>query len=101
VLQVEGAEAYEKAHDALMVMKGDVTADSLAALGAEVGLADTAAVMEGMVAPEVTSVIEANRALAQRLDINGTPTFVIDQTLVRGYVPLDGMRQIVDGQRKG
>jgi len=101
VLQVEGADAYEKAHSALMVMKGDVTEDSLAALGTEVGLADTAAVMARMVAPEVTSVIEANRALAQRLDINGTPTFVIDQTLVRGYVPLDGMRQIVDGQRKG
>jgi protein-disulfide isomerase len=54
-----------------------------------------------MNAPEVTSVIEANRALAQRLEVNGTPTFVIDETLVRGYVPLDGMRQIVDGQRKG
>lgn len=101
VLQVEGAEAYEKAHDALMVMRADVTAESLAALGAEVGLADTDAVMARMTSPEVTAVIEANRALAQRLDVNGTPTFVIDETLVRGYVPLDGMRQIVDGQRKG
>jgi hypothetical protein len=26
---------------------------------------------------------------------------VIDNTLVRGYVPLEGMRQIVEGQRKG
>ena len=101
VLQVEGAAAYETVHDALMVMKGDVTDDSLAALGAEAGLKDVAAVMARMNAPEVTTVIEANRALAQRLDVNGTPTFVIDQTLVRGYVPLDGMRQIVDGQRKG
>ena len=101
VLQVEGAETYEKAHDALMVMKGDVTDESLAALAADVGVKDMAAVAARMTAPEVTAVIEANRALAQRLDVNGTPTFVIDQTLVRGYVPLDGMRQIVDGQRKG
>lgn len=101
VLQVEGAETYEKAHDALMVMKGDVTDESLAALAADVGVKDMAAVTARMTAPEVTAVIEANRALAQRLDVNGTPTFVIDQTLVRGYVPLDGMRQIVDGQRKG
>lgn len=101
VLQVEGAEAYEAAHNALMVMKGDVTDDSLAALAAEVGIKDVNGVMARMIAPEVTSVIEANRALAQRLEVNGTPTFVIDQTLVRGYVPLDGMRQIVDGQRKG
>lgn len=101
VLQTEGAEAYEKAHDALMLMRADITVDSLAALGAELGLADTGAVMAHMAGPEVTAVIEANRALAQRLDVNGTPTFVIDQTMVRGYVPLDGMRQIVEGQRKG
>jgi protein-disulfide isomerase len=101
VLQVEGAEMYELTHNALMVMKGDVTEDSLAALAADVGVKDMAAVTARMTAPEVTAVIEANRALAQRLDVNGTPTFVIDETLVRGYVPLDGMRQIVDGQRKG
>jgi protein-disulfide isomerase len=101
VLQVEGAEAYEKAHNGLMVMQGDVSDASLAALAAEIGLKDLAAITARMSAPEVTSVIEANRALAQRLDVNGTPTFVIDNTLVRGYVPLDGMRQIVDGQRKG
>ena len=81
-------------------MKGDVTLESLSALGSEAGLADTAAVVAHMNMPEVSSVIDANRALAQRLDVNGTPTFVIDQTLVRGYVPLDGMRQIVAGQRK-
>lgn len=100
VLQIEGADSYEKVHNALMVMKGDVTLESLSALGSEAGLADTAAVVAHMNAPEVSSVIDANRALAQRLDVNGTPTFVIDQTLVRGYVPLDGMRQIVAGQRK-
>ena len=101
VLQLEGAEAYEKVHNALMVMRGDATVDSLSALGAELGLADVAAVVARMTGPEVSSVIEANLALAQRLDVNGTPTFVIDKTLVRGYVPLDAMRQIVEGQRKG
>jgi protein-disulfide isomerase len=52
-----------------------------------------------MSTPDVMSVIEANHALATTMDIQGTPTFVIDQTMVRGYVPLDGMRQIVAGQR--
>ena len=31
-LQLEGAEAYEKVHNALMVMRGDATVDSLTAL---------------------------------------------------------------------
>jgi protein-disulfide isomerase len=101
VLQLEGAGAYEKIHNGLMVMRADVSIESLAAMGAELALSDVAAVMTHMTAPEVTSVIEANRALAERLDVNGTPTFVIDNTLVRGYVPLEGMRQIVEGQRKG
>ena len=52
-----------------------------------------------MTKPEVRAIIEANHALATTMEINGTPTFVIDNTMVRGYVPLDGMRQIVAGQR--
>ena len=51
--------------------------------------------------PEVMAVIEANHQLATTMEINGTPAFVIDQTMVRGYVPLDAMRQIVEGQRNG
>jgi protein-disulfide isomerase len=49
--------------------------------------------------PAVADIIRANHELASLLDINGTPTFVIRETMVRGYVPLDGMRQIVQGQR--
>jgi protein-disulfide isomerase len=45
---------------------------------------------------EVKAVITANHELATTLEINGTPTFVMEKTMVRGYVPLDGMRQIVD-----
>ncbi|WP_050527326.1 DsbA family protein [Pseudorhodobacter aquimaris] len=101
VLQMDGAAAYEKVHDALMVMRGEVTPDNLASIGKDAGLADVDAVLAHMTSAEVTAVIDANRALAQRLAINGTPTFVIDNTLVRGYVPLDGMRQIVEGQREG
>jgi methyl-accepting chemotaxis protein len=45
--------------------------------------------------------IAANHALGAQLQINGTPTFVINDTMVRGYVPLDGMREIVKAQREG
>lgn len=100
VLQLVGDEAYKKTHDALITLRGDATPEALERLAGELGF-DAAAIMQRMDAPEVTSVIEANLALGDRLQINGTPTFVIDQTMVRGYVPLDAMRQIVDGQRKG
>lgn len=96
---VAGDEAYKRMHDALIALRGNATAENLTALATDLGL-DGAAIAAKADTPEVTAVIEANQALASRLQINGTPTFVIDRTMVRGYVPLDGMRQIVEGQRK-
>ena len=73
-------------------------AAALLRLAEDLGL-EPQPIMERMNAPEVTKVIEDNHKLAQALNVSGTPTFVIDGTFVRGYVPLDGMRQIVAGQR--
>lgn len=98
VLQLHGADAYKKAHDALIALRGSPDTEALARLATELGL-DPAPVLARMAAPEVMAVITANHELANKMEISGTPTFVVDQTMVRGYVPLDGMRQIVSGQR--
>lgn len=100
VLQLDGADAYKRAHDALITLRGDATKAALRDLAGDLGL-NADAIEARMDAPEVSAVIAANQALAQRLQINGTPTFVVKGTLVRGYVPLDGMRQIVEGERRG
>lgn len=99
VKMLYGEEAYKAAHDALITLRGDATPETLATLATQLGH-DPAAVSAKMADPAVMDVIKANHELATTMEINGTPTFVIDQTMVRGYVPLDGMRQIVDGQRK-
>jgi protein-disulfide isomerase len=98
--QVAGDAAYGRAHDALMTMRGEATPDSLRAVAAEVG-ADADAVMARMGSPEVDAVLAANQALAQRLGINGTPSFVLGDQLLRGYLPLDAMRGIVAEERAG
>lgn len=98
VLQLHGNESYKQVHDALIALRGSPDADTLARLAADLGL-DPAPILARMDAPEVAAVIEANHALGTTMEISGTPTFVVDQTMVRGYVPLDGMRQIVAGQR--
>jgi protein-disulfide isomerase len=100
VRQLAGDEAYKQAHDTLIAFRGDINTETLGRLASDMGL-ESAAVLARMDAPEVTAVIEANHALATKLDVSGTPTFVLDRTMVRGYVPLDGMRQIVEGQRAG
>ncbi len=68
-------------------------------MAAELGL-DATAIRARMEAPEVTKVIEDNHRLAQEMEISGTPTFVVGGTMVRGYVPLEAMQQIVAEQRK-
>ena len=99
-LQLAGPEAYKRAHDALMALRGEATKPTLERLAGDLGL-DASAIMARMDAPEVTAVIQANHALAQTLDISGTPTFVIDGTMLRGYLPLEDMREIVRQARKG
>lgn len=100
VRQLHGDDAYKTAHDALITLKQDATPETLAALATDLGH-DPAPILARMSSPEVMAVIEANHGLADLLEISGTPTFIVDETMVRGYVPLQGMRQIVDGQRKG
>lgn len=98
VLQLHGNEAYINAHDALISLRADANDESLERLAGDLGH-DWAELQARMNAPEVTAVIEANHALAQKLDISGTPTFVVDGTMVRGYLPLDGMREIIAQER--
>ncbi|TCO70967.1 DsbA family protein [Rhodovulum euryhalinum] len=97
-LQLAGGDAYKRVHDALITFRGNVTEDGLKSLGDSLGL-DSAAIMGRMNAPEVDAVIAENQGLAQRLQISGTPTFVVETQMLRGYMPLEGMRRIVDEVR--
>ena len=94
VKQLEGNESYKTVHDTLMEFQGDVTPASLARISAAFGL-DNDAVLAAMQGPEVSNVIAQNRALAQQLQISGTPSFVFQNQMLRGYVPLQQMQQIV------
>ncbi|MEE9427720.1 MAG: DsbA family protein [Paracoccaceae bacterium] len=94
VLQNTDDETYSTVHDTLMDFRGDISTTSLERLANELNL-DTAIIMAEMDSDAVSAVISQNRALAQQMQINGTPGFVIGNQMVRGYAPLDTMRQIV------
>lgn len=93
-----GDDAYGPLHDALMVMRGNVTADSLMAQAEHLGL-DGGAILAGMSDPEVDRRLGANHQLASLMQITGTPTFVVGGQMLRGYLPLEGMRQVVAEER--
>lgn len=98
VLREAGGEAYRQVNDALMTMRGQVNVVSLEGIAGDLGL-DVDGIMTAMQDPDIDRVIAENRALAQRLQINGTPSFIFQTEMLRGYVPLDGMLEVVAGIR--
>ena len=96
--QVAGDAAYEKVHDALMAVRGDITLDSLQRL-AEAQKIDAKAVLAQMNTEAVTAVLRTNAQLAERMAIAGTPAFVVGGQLLRGYAPAEVMAQIIADER--
>ncbi|MZR13171.1 thioredoxin domain-containing protein [Maritimibacter sp. DP07] len=94
-----GEEAYGEMHDALMTLRANATEEVLARLADDMGY-DSQEILAKMDDPEVDRRIGENHGLAQRLQISGTPTFVIGDQMLRGYVPLDGMRDVVEQVRE-
>lgn len=96
--QIAGNDAYHGLHDALMEINGDINMRSLKRMASTFGL-DGDAIEAHMNTEEVTDEIRRTRALAQRLSITGTPTFVLQDELVRGFLPYDQMQALVDEKR--
>ncbi|GFE50303.1 DSBA oxidoreductase [Roseobacter cerasinus] len=96
--QLEGDEAYKSLHDALMEFNGEITLPALRRLSTTYDL-DADAIEARMDDEEVTEEIRKTRALAQQLQITGTPTFVMHDEMLRGFLPYDQMRAMVEEKR--
>ncbi len=91
--QVAGEDSYKALHDALIAFNGDITEPALRRLGNALEL-DTVAILAHMSSPEVDQVIAENHQLAQKLNITGTPSFVMEDQMLRGFLPADAMQQM-------
>ncbi|MDX2485650.1 MAG: DsbA family protein [Pseudodonghicola sp.] len=96
--QVAGDDAYEQAHTALLDLQGDLSDVVLRRLAEGLGL-DADAILARMDSDEVTDELSKTRDLAQKLRISGTPTFVLQDEMLRGYLPVDQMTAIVAEKR--
>lgn len=103
VLQTAGDAAYEEVHARLLMHEGDITPSGLRRMAADMAAegfsVDADAVMLRMDSPSVTDVIRENRLLAQRLGINGTPTFILEDEMIRGFVPQSALAMIIADMR--
>ncbi len=96
--QIAGDEAYAQVHDALLAFNGEVSDVALRRLGEGLGL-ETDEIIDHMNSDEVTEVIAKNHQLAKALEISGTPTFVLQDELLRGFLPANQMAQIIAEKR--
>ena len=93
-----GDDAYKSVHDTLIAFNGDVTEAALRRISDGLGL-PTEEVVADMDSPDVTKVIDANISLGQALRINGTPTFVLGDQMLRGFLTADEMLNVAYAAR--
>jgi protein-disulfide isomerase len=98
LLAAQKQGGYQKLHDALMAGSPDVTEDSVKASALRLGL-DWERLHADMTAPDVLARIDANLALAQKLQIQGTPAYIVGQQILPGAVELADLQSAVKAAR--
>lgn len=88
------SKQYEAFHDALITHRGSHDEATVMKIAADVGINVDALQVE-MRAPETDEIIRANHALAQSLGINGTPAFIVGDSLVPGVASLDELKGLI------
>jgi protein-disulfide isomerase len=89
---------YEAFHWAMMGLRGRVEEASVLRIARKIGL-DIEQLKIDMQAPEVDEHIRTSMRLADSLGFNGTPSFVIGESLVPGFVDQSQLQGFVDEAR--
>lgn len=93
-------DKYQPMHDALMGLRGQLDDAKIMRVAESLDL-DLARLKADMASPEIQATIERNLDLARKLQIEGTPAFVIGDQLVPGAVPLEQLKAVVEKVRAG
>jgi protein-disulfide isomerase len=91
---------YDQFHRAMMAVRGTIDEDAVRRTAAACGI-DMKALDATIDAPEIDHIIKANYALAESLDIDGTPAFVVGTHLLPGVPDAGALEKIVAETRKG
>ena len=91
---------YLELHKALMGARERLTEESVMEIAGQAGL-DVARLQQDMADAEVIAYLQDTQRLARELGINGTPAFVIGNTVVPGAVDGARLRQLIAEARSG
>jgi len=89
---------YDIFHRAMMAVPGRIDEAAIYKVAASVGL-DIDRLKQDVKSADVAAQLKANAALGNDLRIDGTPAFIIGDTIVPGAMSLDAMRQQIANAR--
>jgi len=91
-------QRYVPFHTALMRTKGGLNEDRILGTAAKVGI-DVEKLKKAMQDPAVDKELRRNFEIAEALNINGTPTFIIGKQVVPGAIDLATMKRMIADAR--
>ena len=91
---------YLAFHEAVMGTRDGLSEDALLAIAGRIGL-DVGRLQQDMADPEIEAYLEETHQLARELGIDGTPAFLIGDTLVPGAVGEARLKQLISEARSG
>ena len=99
-MQDKTGKKYLEFHQKLLSGRGQVDKARALAVAKEIGL-DTARIERDMAGDEVRKSLEESFQLAEKLGLNGTPSYVIGNNVVIGAVGVEQLKEKVNTARCG
>lgn len=93
-------DKYLPFHFALMDSQGHLSQDIVFAIAKSVGI-DVKRLKQDMAAPELDQIIARNKKLAEGLNIDGTPDFIVGETVIPGAVDVSYIKDLIKKERGG
>jgi protein-disulfide isomerase len=93
-------DKYFGFHQALMKNQGKFDEKTVMDIAKKQGI-DTSKLKAEMARPEITAILDKNRAMAEALGISGTPALIIGDEVTPGAVSYDELRKMIENVRAG
>lgn len=98
VANTEGAD-YWTFHEELYTVRGQIGKEAALTAAENIGLSRVSIELASQ-SQEVTDTLQRTYALAQGLDITGTPAFIIGDEIIPGAVGVDALREAITNMRE-
>lgn len=99
-MQDKSGKKYMEFHQKLLGGRGQADRARALAVAKDVGL-DVARIERDMAGDEVKATLEESMKLAEKLGLNGTPSYVIGKQVVVGAVGFDALKEKINTARCG